>query len=48
MHTHPTDLPASVIIVHTSLPVPFPLQGVVHGPLSTTVASHAGGLALST
>ena len=46
MQTQPAAFPASVVIVHTSLPVPV-VQGVVHAPLSATVGSHAGGEAPS-
>jgi hypothetical protein len=45
MHTQPSDLPASVVNVHTSFPVPLPLHGVVHAVLSATPAAHAGGVA---
>jgi hypothetical protein len=43
MHTHPSSLPASVVIVQTSFPVPAPLQGVVHAALSPVPAGHAAG-----
>jgi hypothetical protein len=43
MHTQPSILPASVVKVHTSLPVPAPLHGVAHEPLSATPAAQAGG-----
>jgi hypothetical protein len=46
MHTQPSSFPASLMMVHTSFPVPLPLQGVVHVPLSAVVGSQAGGVAL--
>jgi hypothetical protein len=45
MHTHPSSFPASVVSVHTSLPVPAPLQGVVQAVLSATPAAQVGGAA---
>jgi hypothetical protein len=43
MHTHPSSLPASVVIVQTSFPVPAPLHGVVHAALSAVPVGHVAG-----
>jgi hypothetical protein len=45
MQTQPSNVPASLGNVQTSLPVPV-VQGVVQGPWSTTIGLHGGGDAL--
>lgn len=45
MQTQPSVLPASLTSWHTSLPVPAPVHGVVHVPLSATPAAQGAGVA---
>jgi hypothetical protein len=45
MQTQPSNLPASLMSVQTSLPVPV-VQGTAHGPWSAVPGPHTGGDAL--